>query len=371
MALPNINLKIFSILIFILLVTKGYSQDDLDYTAEICSITQTCNQCNHSFIRKSCNLVSIKSGYKGNIQGEIMSANLIWSLAESAQAQKSCNNRNFYNCNYQIANKVCNTDNFQKSMSKEREENTMKAKKEEMQKDAIEIFNENLADENFLYADTVLSFSINNSLFNENNGITRLYKEWWTKFENVLYAEIDKENVKRVLELISIYDEKKNKFNPGKSLDYELSVIKNAKDKISILQKLEKIKYKIFLIEELKLTGTWEIKGKSIDIHGELISVEEIWTLNTDNTFTYEYKKKYFLNPNYIENYKKEGFYNFQNIGEENPGLELISINDVNKNKQYEYILIQFEDLSENKMIRNCKVEKVNYPVKLKGKKNL
>jgi uncharacterized protein (TIGR02145 family) len=227
--------------------------------------------------------------------------------------------------------------------------------------------NELMSQSKFIESYKLLESEFNSKRINSNSA-TKLYNNWSISFVSHVNELIDKQNISVANEMIEFYEKKAlstNKDNDKTQISKWREEIKVANHKIKIKELGSKPLSEI----EKSFTGKWKFESKSIYMNnGEIYTMEEVWTVNSDRTYSYESRFQKFLEKSYLNEYKEKGVFE---IEQDSYGdMYVVAYITEEQGKSSSRIdKMKFDEIDAKKASRTIKFNDAKYPVKLKGKK--
>jgi hypothetical protein len=195
-------------------------------------------------------------------------------------------------------------------------------------------------------------------------------KNWNENFSTHINQLIDKHDFKNAIDLINFYDKKKHLYL---NVESERKLIIIWMDKINSIEQNDKItavtSQPLKEFEHLFI-GSWIFESKTFyrdyAATGEIL--EEVWTINSDRTYTYEGRMRYSNQKNYHTVYNEKGVFTIEQ-GSSGEYFFNAYITEEDGKQTWRVEKVKFDQLNTKGAIRTISFKDVKNPITLKGKK--
>ncbi|MBP6756980.1 MAG: hypothetical protein KA210_12625 [Bacteroidia bacterium] len=337
--MKKVNIIPFYIFLF---VFTANSQSSVKFTYEGEQITARCSNqgCNNWYKQDILpkKLIEVNNGRVEDAAIALYSLINYFLINSYGINNQNCNNLNFRKCNFN--------------------------KTEEIVKETL-FFDENdLLRINKRYNVDVYNINIGplTYYFNTHPIAKREFEERGRQFEKSRLEKLEAEaKAKKYAEEQKNIEDKRKKEAEELAAQNEIRLYK---------EKLSKIQLKPLSENEKLFIGNWKFVSDYIFLkNGEVLIMEESWSVKSDRTYKYESRFKKYLENKYFNNYLEIGVFE---IEEDTYGNIYVVANIIEEDNQPSKRIdkMKFDKLKENKAVRVIQdIADVKYPFKLRGKK--
>lgn len=227
--------------------------------------------------------------------------------------------------------------------------------------------NELMSQRKYIDGYKLLESEFNSKRINSNSA-TKLYNNWNISFLSHVNELIVNQNVSVANEMIEFYEKKELSINK----DNEKTQILKWKEEIKVVNhkiKIKELASKPLTEVEKLFIGKWKFESKSIYMNnGEIYTMEEVWLVNADRTYSYESRFQKFLEKSYLNEYKEKGVFEIEQDSFGDMYVVAYILEEQGKSSS-RVDKMKFDKIDAKKASRTIKFNDAKYPVKLNGKK--